>query len=152
MKIPEKAALRIFLADDDKDDRTLFSEALGELPITCEVVNFEDGIHLMAQLMISGTILPDIIFLDINMPLMDGVSCLKKIMENEILTAIPVVIYSTSYNKMEASNLERLGAARYLQKPNSFNQLKTLLYRCIAPFCNNDGSSQNGKQQFFVEI
>ena len=150
--IPEKPLFRIFLADDDKDDRMLFSEALRELPIKCEVIHFEDGIHLMAQLMISSTILPHLIFLDINMPLMDGVSCLKKIMENEILATIPVVIYSTSYNKTEANNLEKIGAARYLQKPNSFNQLKTLLYRCIAPFYTNDGSSQKDKPQFFVEI
>lgn len=150
--ISKKPHFRIFLADDDNDDRILFSEALRELPLNCEVINFEDGIHLMAQLTISSTILPNIIFLDINMPLMDGVACLKKIMENEILATIPVVIYSTSYNKLEANNLEKIGAARYLQKPNSFNQLKTLLYRCIAPFYANEGISNQGKPIFLVEI
>ena len=129
-----KQNFRIFLADDDQDDRTIFSDALRELPLKCDVINFTDGIHLMAQLMIESTILPNIIILDINMPLMDGFACLRKIKENENLRNIPVVIYTTSYNRKDITMMKALGAARYLQKPSSYNQLKTLLYRCIAPF------------------
>ena len=150
--IHQRPPFRIFLADDDDDDRKIFAEALNELPLNCEVINFTDGIHLMAQLMIKSTVLPEIIFLDINMPLMDGQTCLKKIMEIEKLVAIPVVIYSTSLRKREVAVFEKMGAARYLKKPTSFNQLKTLLYRCIFPFYSSNGQLKDDKAVFLVEL
>lgn len=142
---------RIFLADDDDDDRALFSKALGELPLKCDVVHFTDGIHLMAQLMIDSTILPNLIFLDINMPFMDGVACLRKIRDSEHLFNIPVVIYTSAINQKDMVLLEAMGAARYLKKPNSFNQLKTLLYRCIKPFYIQCETEIAGRYTFVLE-
>jgi len=63
------------------------------------MVHFTDGIHLMAQLMVDSTILPDLISLDINMPLMDGAACLRKIRDPENLLDIPVVIYASAINR-----------------------------------------------------
>lgn len=122
------------MADDDEDDRMLFVEALGELPLRCDVRYFTDGIHLMAQLMIMENQIPDIVFLDINMPLMCGMECLHKIRQTERILALPVIIYSTSFEKNEVEQYQLMGASGYLQKPTSFNQLKTLLYKCITPY------------------
>lgn len=148
--IPIQKTIKIFLADDDEDDRILFSEALSELPVNCKIFHYKDGIHLMAQLMIKETPLPDIIFLDINMPLMNGDDCLKKIRETERICKLPVFIYSTSFNKMEVGRFHTLGANGYLQKPTSFNQLKTLLYKCIKPYSH--GANEEIATSFIIQV
>ena len=71
-------AIRLYLADDDKEDRDIFMDALGELPVITEVTQFEDGIDLMDNLF-SVDELPDVIFLDLYMPIMDGFECLLDI-------------------------------------------------------------------------
>lgn len=128
------------MADDDADDRMLFVEALDELPLHCDIHYFTDGIHLMAQLMIKENRLPDIIFLDSNMPLMCGMECLTKIRQTEGILELPVIIYSTSFEKSEIERYQIMGANGYLQKPTSFNQLKTLLYKCITPYLQTERS------------
>ncbi|MFS4418248.1 response regulator [Maribacter sp. 2307ULW6-5] len=128
--------MHIYLADDDADDRQFFVDALQELPLRSAVHHFDDGIHLMAQLMIKENPLPNVVYLDINMPLMCGRECLKKIRGTERVQDLPVIIYSTSFVPREVEAFKTLGANGYLQKPNSYNQLKTLLYKSLRPFSN----------------
>ncbi|MBW8201123.1 response regulator [Flagellimonas abyssi] len=122
--------MNIFLADDDEDDRLFFSEALKEIPLSIETSTFADGVCLMENLY-SDEKLPDVIFLDLNMPMMNGFECLSDIRNDEKFKNIPVIIYSTSFLKTEIERLHRMGAAGYLRKPTSYNQLKTLIYKCV---------------------
>jgi len=145
-----KKPIKIYLADDDEDDLMLFSEALEELPINCKMYNFKDGIYLMGKLMVKETPLPDLVFLDINMPLMNGAACLLKIRDTERISSLPVIIYSTSFEKKEVEIYRDMGASGYLQKPNSFNQLKTLLYKCIQPFAK--GNYQKTANNFVIQV
>ena len=145
-----KKTIKIYLADDDEDDLMLFSEALEELPINCKMYNFKDGIYLMGQLMVKQTPLPDLVILDINMPLMNGAACLLKIRETERISALPVIIYSNSFEKKEVDSFKDMGASGYLQKPNSFNQLKTLLYKCIQPYAQGD--YQQKASNFVIQV
>ena len=127
--------INIFLADDDEDDRELFMDALSELPIETSVKQFENGVDLMAELY-SGNPKPDTIFLDLRMPLMDGFECLKDIRSIPELSEIQIIIYSTSFNQNEVDQLKEAGANLYIKKPNSYNQLKTVLYKSLKPFQN----------------
>jgi len=122
--------MNIFLADDDKDDRIFFSDALREIPLETQVTEFNNGVELMADLH-SDSPLPEVIFLDLNIPLMDGFECLSDIGEIKKFKTIPVIIYSTSFHKTNIQRLQEMGATQYLRKPMSFNQLKTLLYKCL---------------------
>lgn len=122
--------ITIYLADDDGDDRTLFIEAISEIPLETQVTQFDNGVDLMDDLF-SDKPLPDVIFLDLRMPLMDGFECLTDIRSFKQFSHIKVIVYSSSYHQREVNQLKRDGANRYLQKPNSFNQLKTLLYKSI---------------------
>ena len=124
--------ISIFLADDDRDDREIFMDALSELPIETSVKQFENGVDLMAELY-SGNPLPDTIFLDLRMPLMDGFECLSDIRNIPELSEIQIIIYSTSYNQNEVDQLKEGGANQYIKKPNSYNQLKTVLYKSLKP-------------------
>lgn len=136
--------ITIFLADDDGDDRELFIEALAEIPLETKVKQFNDGIELMDNLF-SDEPLPDVIFLDLRMPLMDGFECLNDIRSFNQFSKIKVIVYSSSYHKREVNQLKEDGANRYLQKPTSFNQLKTLLYRGIKPFVMGDEKDHDSK-------
>ncbi len=121
----------IYLVDDDKDDRDLFTEVLSELSLKTEIATFNNGVDLMANLLDQNQKLPDVIFLDLNMPLMNGEECLADIRREPQLYAIPVVIYSTYFDEHKVALLREKGADRYLQKPTSYDQLKVSIERTI---------------------
>ena len=123
--------LTIFLADDDNDDRMLFKEALVELPFDLTVQTFDNGVDLMSSLLDNELSLPDIIFLDLNMPLMNGEECLEDIRRESKLFKIPIIIYSGFLDRELVTLLEKKGANHYLRKPSTFKKLISLLNRAI---------------------
>ncbi|MEP2238098.1 MAG: response regulator [Maribacter sp.] len=142
-----KTVLNVFLADDDSDDRTFFSDALREIPIQTKITEFNNGVDLMAGLLSHNIEKPDVIFLDLKMPMMDGFECLADIRDLEKYADTPVIIYSTSYHPKEITRLDEMGASLYLQKPSSYNQLKTLLNKCLRYV---DNSEHNKPEREFV--
>ncbi|WP_276166373.1 response regulator [Zobellia alginiliquefaciens] len=122
----------IFLTDDDADDRMLFEEALLELDIQVEFRSFENGVDLMKNLLDPIQPLPDYIFLDLNMPLMNGEECLNDIRDEPKFSKIPIIIYSTFIDSIKLEVLRLNGANLYLKKPNSFSLLKRAIEDCIA--------------------
>ena len=96
-----------------------------------EIATFNNGVDLMANLLDQNQKLPDVIFLDLNMPLMNGEECLADIRREPQLYAIPVVIYSTYFDEHKVALLREKGADRYLQKPTSYDQLKVSIERTI---------------------
>jgi CheY-like chemotaxis protein len=122
--------MRILYADDDSDDGELLIEALETIDpsIECHLAN--DGKHAI-QMLTENEDLPDYIFLDVNMPVMDGKNCLRELKKDHRLRDIPVIIYSTTRDEDEISALYELGATGFLPKPNSFAQLCSALERMI---------------------
>lgn len=114
--------MTILYADDDRDDRDLMSEALTKIDpsISCIVAN--DGKHAL-DILHHNIKLPDCIFLDVNMPVMDGKKCLIELKKNRRFRTIPVVMYSTTTDKKEIDELYNLGASTFIQKPNNFTDL-----------------------------
>lgn len=115
------------LADDDEDDRLFFKEAFEEVKIKYTISAFNDGEQLMEYLYEEKNPLPDIIFLDLNMPRKSGIECLKEIRANERLKRISVAIYSTSSSEQDIEDTFVSGANVYIRKPNDFNMLKKIL-------------------------
>lgn len=122
------------LADDDEDDRELFREAFSEIDpsIICNCVNDGRGVlEKLERKELSGT---SIIFLDINMPRVDGWECLAKIKNEPAFSHIPVIMYSTSSSIKDKDKALNMGAAAFITKPGSFKQLKQVLTEVTADF------------------
>lgn len=117
----------ITLADDDEDDRLLFTDAFEELKINTVVNTFNNGQLLMDYLNNPESVLPHIIFLDLNMPIKNGIDCLKEIKQNDNLKNIAIAIYSTSSSDEDVENTFVLGANVYIKKPSDFKTLKEVL-------------------------
>lgn len=115
--------LHLLLADDDSDDREMFQEALSEIPIDAKLTEVKDGEKLMQWLNQPTERLPDLLFLDLNMPRKNGHECLEEIKKNPHLQSLLVVIFSTTIDTINVDNLYNNGAHYYIQKPSSFEHL-----------------------------
>jgi len=128
---PEPTIKRILLAEDDEDDFLLFQEALSEYrePILLNWV--KDGEELMKRLKQDKAEIPDMIFLDINMPRKNGFECLTEIRQHQTLKHLPVIIFSTSNDQALVSWMYNAGANLYLSKPTDFRKLKESIQKAI---------------------
>jgi len=124
-------ALHIVLADDDDDDRLFFKDAIEELKVKTVVTTVKDGVELMEYLNKSETHLPNLLFLDLNMPRKSGMECLKEIRSNHKLKDLSIAIYSTSAMEKDIEETFVKGANIYIKKPNDFEVLKELITKVI---------------------
>jgi CheY-like chemotaxis protein len=127
----------LLLADDDKDDRDLFSEALAELDPRINYRGVEDGQKVFNLLSTSLHVLPSIIFLDINMPIMNGWEVLRKLKSDIRYKNIPVIIYSTASGEREKRIAQDLGALCFVTKPDKFGHVKSMLEVVLAHVRDN---------------
>jgi CheY-like chemotaxis protein len=121
----------IFLADDDLDDSELFIECLSEIDSTVVCHCSANGRDALENLQ-RQTKKPDVIFLDINMPIMNGWECIVQIKANEELKEIPVIMYSTSSHKHDIDKAFTLGATCFLIKPYKYQELKDALHEVVS--------------------
>jgi CheY-like chemotaxis protein len=106
----------IFLIDDDSDDREIFALALEEIFPSYHFVIAKNGVEALDKLR-SGDVKPDYIFLDLNMPRMNGKQCLAEIKKEPALDKIPVIIYSTSSESHHKEQMITMGASAFVTKP-----------------------------------
>ena len=116
----------ILLVDDDEDDQDIFREAVSVVKPDCEVQIAIDGEHGLNKLQEGGK-LPDYIFLDVNMPKMDGKQFLSQVKSDPLYRNVPVIIYSTSNHASEMGIYFKMGASNFITKPSEFNLLVTYL-------------------------
>lgn len=116
----------ILLIDDDEDDQEIFLTALESTrkPVRCTVL---DSARKALSQIHRGELETDLIFLDLNMPLMNGQQFLTEIKKDEKLRKIPIVILSTSSNADTAMQVKQLGACRFFTKPDRFEDLVAIL-------------------------
>lgn len=124
----------ILLVDDDHDDQLLFKEALSEADNTIMYRSAFNGIDALEKLSSKEIRLPELIFLDVNMPKMNGIDCLKELKKSETLKNIPVMMYSTSSFSEYKKECFENGAIDYIVKPDDYKQLCLKLKNIL----NND--------------
>lgn len=124
--------VKIILADDDKDDQELFKEALDSADIPSEFTAVDNGQELLDRLKDDAEPDPDMIFIDINMPVKGGKEALREIRNDQKLKDIPAVMLSTSGHPQDIEDAFSHGADLYIQKPNSFNGFILILKKVFS--------------------
>lgn len=120
MNLIKQPIRTLLLIDDDKDDCALFKEALNEVDPTIQLVSLNTAEVLHSVI---SDVNPDLIFLDVNMPKVNGFECLKMLYESVTKFRIPIVMYSSTGNAKEINIAYALGATLYLQKPSGYTKL-----------------------------
>ena len=113
----------VMIVDDDEDDIDFFCEALAEIDASVQYLTASNGVDALNKLRSDENVLPHVIFLDLNMPLMDGKQLLKELKSDYTLKDIPAIIYSTSSMPTDIEETKALGATHFLTKPSSFKKL-----------------------------
>lgn len=122
----------ILLIDDDADDQEIFLSALAFIDnsIRCSLAaNGQEGIQHLA----ASESLPDIIFLDLNMPVMNGMQFLQELKGSHRARHVPVVIYSTASDQQTIRQALELGAFQFYTKPEKFSELVSMLHSLLYP-------------------
>ncbi|MBT1695419.1 response regulator [Fulvivirgaceae bacterium PWU4] len=129
---------KILLADDDSDDAEIFQEALQYACPSALFMRFEDGKQLLQHLETNLSSLPDLIFLDLNMPEMNGWQCLAALKTNHKLKSIPVIIYTTSSNPRDKEIAIDLNAHGLIVKPSNQKALERILSIVVCKLGSHD--------------
>lgn len=122
-----KRSATAFLIDDDTDDHEIFSYAMNKADESVQCVFANDGIHALEKIKAEENFIPDFIFVDMNMPRMNGQQCLMELKKIDRLKSTPVFMYSTSADTTEIQENIRLGATDFILKPSDVNDLARIL-------------------------
>lgn len=121
---------KVLLIDDDEDDQELFLLAIKEIAASVECITLDNAQSALTQLE-SRALIADVIFLDLNMPIMNGQQFLLELNKREALSQIPVFILSTSSNIETINQAKALGAKSFITKPSNFKELKSILHSIL---------------------
>ena len=121
---------RILLIEDNPSDIELIRTAFEEATVDVDFIIFRDGDEAIAgvqRLATAGTPVPDLAFLDLNLPRASGHEVLAAIRRQPALAAVPVLVFSTSNHPTDRSRCLAAGASDYLVKPPHFDELLALV-------------------------
>jgi CheY-like chemotaxis protein len=124
-------AKTILLIDDDADDRAMFQDAVHDADALCKCVVMSSAERALLLLTAQGAT-PDFIFLDLNMPCLNGWQCLTRLRALAHLNQVPVILYSTCRRKEDVLKAEKMGATCFLKKPPRYAQLVQALRYVLA--------------------
>jgi CheY-like chemotaxis protein len=116
----------ILLVDDDTDDQDVFNLAINSIAKPIKVITAGNGEEAI-DLLLNYPQKPTAIFLDLNMPRMNGCQFLRTIRDYSGLNDIPVFVYSTSSNSADIAETKRLGAKRFFTKPDNIREIATIV-------------------------
>ncbi len=129
--LPPAQTANIFVVEDDVEDMELVWHALRRLNIHCNITHLEDGEKLLKilqrQLESEHTELPQLILLDLNMPVVDGRETLSRIKTNKLLKQIPIIVLTSSRSEKDVEEAYHLGANSVLFKPETLDSITKMV-------------------------
>jgi CheY-like chemotaxis protein len=119
----------VMFIDDDEEDIEFYCEACGVVDNSITRITCGNGLEAVQMLKKPDAIIPDFIFLDIYMPVMDGKKCIIELRKIDKLKDVPVIMCSSSEFSEDQDECEKLGADFYLTKPHSvIDMINSLLF------------------------
>lgn len=120
----------VLFIDDDRDDAELFVEAVNSLQKGIISQTASNALKAFEDLKAAEN-LPDLIFVDFNMPAMNGDAFIKKMKSENRLEHVPIILMSTHTPEVMCKVTKELDSIHYMTKPNSFQELVVLLDRIL---------------------
>jgi DNA-binding response OmpR family regulator len=120
--------MRCLIIDDDPDDQEIFEMCVRNVKSDVDFLALSSGVDAVVLLRSDDKYVPDYIFLDVNMPKMNGIDCLRELKQIKRLEHTKIFIYSTTTDKKVAAHSKELGANDYIVKPASTTELKNKLH------------------------
>ena len=117
------------MADDDRDDYLILKEAAEKAGTALKVSYAGNWLELWRFILKT---LPDVLFLDMNMPVRDGIECLQLIRKEKKYDKIPILIYSTSVSQADIDKAYQNGANYFIVKPNAIDDITNIIKRLIS--------------------
>lgn len=139
----------VLLADDDFDDCDIFSEVFSAQFPDIKLSISNDGGTLMDYLNRPPDPTADLIFLDLNMPVLTGFQCLAQIWEDANLKNNIIIIFTTSSNPDDVERLYAMGANYFITKPTDYNEMEKLINKALA-LIQASGTAQPAFQDFYI--
>ena len=124
--------LSILLVDDDVEDQEIFLDAIKEVDPLVHCFCAADGEDALKLLGTEAIVKPDLVFIDLNMPKLNGKQLLLELKRSDNLKDIPVIMYSTFFGKKDIEEITELGAVHYLLKATRFNDLCNALRHILS--------------------
>lgn len=118
--------MHILMADDDKDDFFILKEAAEKAGEPLQISYVANWLELWRFFLKT---VPDILFLDINMPVKNGIECLQLLRKERKYDGIPILIYSTSVSKSDIDKAYRHGANYFIVKPSTIEDITNMIKR-----------------------
>jgi len=124
--------ISFFLIDDDIDDREIFTLALKDIDSSIKCTTAKDGAEALDFIENNKDFIPDFIFLDLNMPRINGKECLVEMRKIARLQNMPIYIYTTSSSDKDKLELLNMGATGFITKPYTIKKLVEILSQIIS--------------------
>ena len=124
--------MNILIVDDDEDDRDLLTWAIHDIQPSINCIMARNGQEALKCLRSNKYPKPNLIFLDLNMPRLNGFLCLTEIKQDIFLQDVPVVIYTTSKLKEDEARARCLGADYFITKPPTVVELQRSIEKVFA--------------------
>lgn len=126
----KKAAVHILIADDDDDDVLRFKEVLTGLDLEYILTVASDGEQCM-RILQSLTFIPDVVYLDINMPRVSGIECLDLIRKNSLFKQARVIVMSTAFDTCTVETVYSIGADGFIPKSPEFKKFRSDILKSL---------------------
>ena len=121
----------ILLVDDDTDDQEIFIDAVKEIDSSVYCMCANDGEAALKLIFEDAIVKPDMLFVDFNMPRLNGKRVLQELKKTEIMKGIPVIMYSTFFGPSDIEEITASGASHYMIKSTRFEDLRSNLQRIL---------------------
>jgi CheY-like chemotaxis protein len=128
----ERPYKRLLIIDDDIEDQEIFIEAVRDVDQSIECQTALSGENAFTRFQSPLATMPDLIFLDMNMPKLNGKQVLREIKNHQRFSSVPVIMYSTSFAPSDIEEIKQLGAVYHLLKPSRFDDLCNALKHLLA--------------------
>ncbi len=130
-----------FFIDNDVEDYETFSLALREVDSSIACMFGSNTVEALEQLSHPGSAIPFFIFVDMTMPPMNGLECLRELRKLSHLRMVPVYMYTTGFDPRLVDEALALGATGFIEKPSGFEHLKKLLVNLLKEHGQHEAST-----------